>query len=157
MKLHLFDYYCESCGNHFQSPQLIGDAYGEFLMRTKCGDIVYLDTCEDKVFDEVEKIYIKLISIYKIEGTRLFIDLFHEIFTVSCDFSPQEQDYSIGQDPICPNCLKTDFSRWGPTNPPEFVELDVPAVSHVNWNKLSCEEKVKKIERAIKNYFDKKE
>jgi hypothetical protein len=149
MKLHLFRYECKNCENTFKSPQLIGDAYGEFLMRSRNGDIVYLNTFEDKVFDEVEIIFKKIVSSAQSNNTRLF----QSIFSVSCDSSPEDSAYNIRQKPICPSCGESNIGHWGPTNPPEYLEEDIKAVAHERWNKLTSEEKKSLVDEAINSYF----
>lgn len=59
MNLQLYIYNCQNWGNAFKSPELAGDPYGEFLMRSASGEIVYLSAFNDSVFQEVKDFFEK--------------------------------------------------------------------------------------------------
>ncbi|MCX7122036.1 MAG: hypothetical protein NTZ67_09760 [Gammaproteobacteria bacterium] len=145
MKLHLYYYECNNCKNIFKSPQLSGNPYGEFLMRSTAGDIVYLDSFKDKVFDEIETFFKKTAKADQLQNTAFF----QEIFSVVCDVDYDGFVYRIRQKPPCPKCGKINIGHWGPTNPPEIIDVDVPIVTHEKWNKLSESEKKSRINDAI--------
>lgn len=148
MKLHLFKYVCKNCNTIFKFPQLCGSHYGEFLLKSKTGEIVYLNGIESNIFDEFRQILThskKTINQSDIEKARLQ----HRIFGIACDSSPNNNMYKIGQHPPCPKCKKFEFKTYGPTNPPEIVDLDVSNVTHEKWSKLTVEEKKLRIDEAI--------
>lgn len=154
MKLQLFQYECKNCGHNFKSPQLIGNPYGEFLMRNEKGDILYLNSFSDPIFDEVEglfkesKIKIRLIK----QEDR--INLFQKLFSISCDPDIDGSLYGIGQKPKCPYCGQVKIGHWGPTNPSEYVDIDIKPVTHNAWNQLSKKEKKERIDTAIDQYLN---
>ncbi len=137
MKLHLYEYECQNCEKTFKSPQLIENAYGEFLMRSERGEVVYLNTFEDKVFDELKQVFIR----NNMSELMKNIPLFQTVFTITCDFSSEGGVYRIGQKPVCPACRESNIGHWGPTNPPEVIEKEISHVTHEAWNKLSDSEK----------------
>ena len=154
MKLHLFHYECKNCGITFKAPQIPGTPYGEFLMRNQSGDLVYLNACQDSVFDETQKLFkeikLKFKEIYHTNES----DVFQNIFSVTCDISSDNTFFNIMQKPLCPTCGKFEVElSWGPTNPPEYIEKNIAPVTHAHWNKLTEKEKKILISDAIDSYL----
>lgn len=40
----------------FESPEIASDSYGEFLLRSPSGAVVYLDAHLDKTYEEVDQL-----------------------------------------------------------------------------------------------------
>ena len=150
-----FNYTCSNCGNKFLSPGLPDQAYGLFLIRTVKNEIAFLDSFEDKVFDELKRLFDQEKVSYIWIDESNWVKIFHLIFSMTCDLSPLGSVYRIGQSPICPQCHSHDMASWIQTNPPQIGEEDLPVVTHEAWNKLSLEEKKATIEKGIQEYFDK--
>lgn len=145
MKLQNYIYQCGVCKNEFKAPELIGDAYGEFLMRNAKGDIVYLNSFDDPVFNEVEKLFKNCVKLEQLNNAKLF----QTILSVACDPSLDGDFYCIRNKPLCPNCGSNKMLSWEGVYPQEIVEVDVPNVTHECWNKLSAKEKQDRVKEAI--------
>ncbi len=152
MKLHYFIYECANCENRFKSPHLTGGGYGDFLMRSEKGDIAYLYAINNDPFQEFSNILEQHSSIQGMKDAQQ-AKILHKIFGYACDISLDETRYQITQKPICPACGKCEIKHWGPTNPPEFVEMNVKSVTHEAWNKLQWKEKQDVVNEALNNYF----
>ena len=150
MKLHLFWYECKNCKKIFKSPELCGDGYGECLFLDECGNMAYLNSFSDMVFNEVSVIFDKVVLEEKFKNIDY---LFPDVLRMVCDRSPSNKIYSLRK-PLCSICKKSNFSHFGPTNPPEIIEMDIPNATHNTWNKLSIEEKKQCVSEAIKVALD---
>lgn len=140
MKLLLYIYKCQKCNHEFKVPQLRGAPYGEFLLRSSKGEISYLYALDDEVFNnchQILKVNSKLCGKKDLE----IANILHKIFGYICDQAPSGNNYHIGK-PICPNCGGNKMSYWGPTNPAEIIEEDVPRLTYESWNKLNRNDKI---------------
>jgi len=152
MNLQLYIYNCGNCGNTFKSPELPGDPYGEFLMHSVNGEIAYLSSFKDAVFQEIESFFERselLNNMDKINRVKIF----HNIFGVACDPASDSSNYQIGRDPRCPKCHSNNKLSWHPTNPPEIIDMQINLVTHNNWNKLNQNQKEEILNNAIKSFF----
>ncbi len=52
--------------NFFESPELIENSYGQFLLRTVYGETCYLNTFNSQIFDEVEAFIVQILDKTKI-------------------------------------------------------------------------------------------
>jgi len=149
MKLQKYIYQCEACQNKFEAPELLGEPYGEFLVRTEKGETSYLHAISDSVFKEVS-VYLRdnpiLSDMDRVSRARVL----HEIFGIACDLSIGGYEYKIGGNPVCPRCHSNRMYSWEPIYPPEILDIDIPLVTHLNWNKLTNDEKQSRIENALK-------
>ena len=152
MKLHNFNYECGNCGRKFKSPELLGNPYGEFLMRSEKGDIAYLYALDNVVFKEFSDMLAQHSMISGMQDVEQ-AKILHQIFGFACDLSPDGSRYQITQDPLCTFCNKCQITHWGPTNPPECVDLDVKLITHNEWNSLTEKEKHMVVDKGVKAYF----
>lgn len=152
MKLHLFNFHCQSCGASYQSPLLVGNAYGEFLLRDKKGNIAYLNAMNSVPFKEFSD-FIKQNKFLKNSKLITQAKVAHHIFGAACDKSSDDSTYQITQKPICPECGDINVGKWGPTNPPEFVDQDIRNITHQCWDMLSFIEKRDLVNSEVKKYL----
>lgn len=148
MKLILYQYKCENCGTLFMAPELPGEHYGEFILRSENGFPAYLMAIDSKIFKTINNMLkknIKLININHIDQANVL----HSVFSIACDLAPDGSPYQIGRFPICPHCKLTKIASWEPTNPPVFLDEEIKSVSHASWNKLTDEEQIALIDGAV--------
>lgn len=153
MNLQLYVYNCGNCGNAFKLPEFSGDLYGEFLMRSATGEIVYLSSFTDAVFQEVEELFDKnkvLEDMDKMTRAKIF----HKVFGVVCDPASDNSNYQIGRDPLCPNCRSNTSLSWHPTNPPELIDIQVSSATHNEWNKLNGARKREILDNEIQSLLN---
>ncbi|MDF9833471.1 hypothetical protein M2103_001695 [Ereboglobus sp. PH5-5] len=93
----------------------------------------YLDTFDDKVWGEVDG----LIRKYKSH----LIDRIWEVFAQTCDLAPDGTAFEI-EPRKCYRCKSTSLSHSVDN---VGVAVDVPAVTHIAWFKLTDEEKRSRI------------
>ena len=148
MKLHLFEYTCQPCHTHFKAPEVMPDSYGEFLMRSESGDTVFLNALEDPVYQEVDDILACLLSGQSVSAVKR-ASLLRKVFGVACDTDVQGYRYGINTSPLCPHCGSIHMEGWEATEPPEFVDLDLPQVSHCKWIALNPAEKALCLKQAL--------
>lgn len=148
MKFHLFKYTCKKCGAIYKAPELSFDSYGEFLMRSVAGETVYLNAISDPVYDEVDKLLHELLNEKKFNSFQ-YANLLQTIFGVACDKDSKGNRYDIKNKPKCNNCRFQEPSYWEATEPPEFIELNIPEVEHNKWSELTKAEKLDILKKAI--------
>ena len=141
MRLHIFKFTCGNCGCDFKSPKMSFDTYGEFLLRNNEGDLAYLDGISDPVYQEVEDL-LKQLPALQNKSAVVLAEFLRKVFGVACDPDAKGNLFSIGGDPVCPSCGERNASYWEATEPPEYLEIELPAVTHKKWFRLSEPEKL---------------
>ena len=148
MKLHLFEYTCQACDIGFKAPELMPGSYGEFLMRSASGDTVFLNALEDPVYREVDDLLAYLLNGQSVSAVKR-ASLLRTVFGIACDSDAQGYRYGINTSPLCPHCGSLDMEGWKGTELPEFVDIDLPLVSHFEWTQLSPTEKALCVKQAL--------
>ncbi len=148
MKLHLFKYTCGNCGVQFKAPEMSPTSYGEFLLRSEMGKEAYLNAISDPVYQEVDNLLKHLPELQNKSAVEL-AEILREVFGVACDPDEHGSLFSIGADPVCPSCNKRKISYWEATEPSEFVDKELPSISHNDWISLSDLEKIDLIKNAL--------
>ena len=152
MKLQNYIYQCDACKNKFRAPELLGNPYGEFLLRSLCGEMRYLNAINSVVFSDAGKIVDQLLE--KTQITDLGkAKVLHEIFGLACDLASDNTEFKICGNPICPQCHSNDMYSWIDVSHQEIVDIDVPDVTHEHWNKLSYSEKQFQINEAVEKFL----
>ena len=154
MKPLLFNYLCAQCNNRFKYPGFPDSVYGEFILISESGEIAYLNSFEDKIFDEVRLLFKKYEKNFEKIDKYNEAKIFQEIFSITCDQSPSGGTYRIDGSPICPVCKSTKMVSWGETNPPEIAAEDIIPITHKCWNELSLMERESRTENAIKEAIE---
>ncbi len=124
------------------------------LMRSETGNVAYLSSFKDPVFKEVKDFFEKnekLCDMNKMAKVKIF----HNIFGVVCDPAPDNTEYQIGRDPICPKCHMNNNLSWHYSNPPEIIDVQVNSVTHDSWNKLTEMKKNVILNNAIRDFLNK--
>ena len=148
MKLILTHYVCSKCANEFDAPELPSGSYGDFLLRNAAGEIAYLNGIEDPTYEEVSRLLARDPSTAKL-GTFERAGVLQNIYgKVACDAGPSAAPFHIGANPKCPRCDSQEMASWIEKEPPEFVDIDVPLVTHEHWNLLNEHEKIERIIQA---------
>jgi len=153
MELFLYIYKCKKCGVAFKVPD--SDTYGEFLMTSEHGELVYLCAIKSDVYLAVGDMIDanpKLKNLDEMDRATIL----QEIFGIACDLASDGTRYQINNPPICPNCQSNKMTSWTPTYPPEFVDEPVKSATYVSWNKLTDEERSSLVDDAIANYLTQK-
>ena len=148
MKMILFCFECANCNKNFEFPCVNGDSYGEFLLIDDLGEISYLNSFNDPIFQEVSKIFDFFVSKQDQDKGEFCRNLFSPVLSATCDLSSNHIPYQKRM-PHCPTCHQSDFIEFGPIDPPKFVDLDIPNATHHVWNKLSDIEKKELIQTII--------
>ena len=150
MKLIFCKYDCSHCKNHFKAPELSGAVYGEFLLRsTASGEIRYLNAFNDSSYDEVSSLMLTNSEVAALSAVKR-ANLLQRIYgQVACDRDANGHAYQLGLHPTCPTCSTQTMSNWEFTEPPEFIEIDILPVTHLNWSILSNEVKQKLVQEVL--------
>lgn len=139
MKLQQFQYRCGTCGNWYFSPELTW-GYGEFVLVSKTGELRYLNAIGDQVFSEVEGI-LMCHSRYLLMNEANRATFLQRIYGFACDPDELGDRFLIGAQPACPQCKEVNVSAFQSVEPPEFLDIDVLPVTHLEWNALCSSSK----------------
>ena len=135
MKLQLYRYGCDTCSEWFTLPDICVFAYGEFLLKTNdSSEFRYLNANRDAVFSEVDHILSGADSYCSMDSFEQ-AKVLHAIFGVACDHSSNGERFESGALPNCKTCGGR-VNKWEAVEPPTFVDIDVPEVSHSAWSTL---------------------
>ena len=148
MKLQIFRYRCAACRKWFEAPEIREYAYGEFLLRSNSGEIRYLNAILDGVFSEVDSLISLDSRVITFDKFRR-AELLHDIFGLACDPDSTGGIFRICRNPRCPACELDSVAEWESTEPPRYIDIDVPEVSHLEWEELNDDEKNARIRRAL--------
>lgn len=150
MKLVLYNYICPSSNYDFKAPQVLPYAYGEFLLRKKNGPMIrYLNALEDKSYDEVDRIIKDNFPGENFDSTEPLQLAFGP---AACDVDSDGVAFEMNLLPFCDNCAGFHPSSWQMTDPPEFIDVDIPPVEHTLWNSLTVDQRKERILSVLKNY-----
>jgi hypothetical protein len=146
MRLQIFEFKCEPSGHEFRAPELPLGAYGEFLLRAEEGTaLAYLNALADPTYKEVGALLEKKPGMDRATPNRRAEILRHIYGAVACDPDSGGRPFKIGQRPTCPVCSSSTMRSWQEVYPAEYIDLDVPPVTHRLWQSLSEEQKATRI------------
>ena len=150
MKLQMFTYTCEPSGHEFQAPELPFNSYGEFLLRDGTGtSMAYLNALSDPTYLEVSVLLKSLPETQHLTANQR-ADVLQRLYReVACDTDIDGKPFHIKQHPGCPICSSTAMRSWDEAVPIDFIDVDVPLVSHINWYSLTEIQKVKIVKRWL--------
>ncbi len=149
ISLFKYEYTCQ-CGHIFYTYNLIGEhSYGEFIMKSEIDELVYLNAFKAKEFDEFSSL-LKKNKKLKNKNKNEIAEIFHIMFTLVCDLSPQGKLYFMDKHPNCPKCLSPyHMASWTPIYPYEVVEMDIKEITFHKWKQLNGEGKNFLIEKGL--------
>lgn len=148
MRFHLFKYTCKQCDAIYKAPEMSFDSYGEFLMRSPSGEVVYLNAMSDSTYVEVDELLKSIPSLQGISPAQ-FAKIQKKVFGVACDTDSKGNRYGIDTKPICPFCGNQVPFYWEATEPPEFIDMVFPEVTHNDWLQLGKAEKLDILRGAV--------
>jgi len=135
---------CKDHGHEAITYVLAGETYGRLLGRTSHHELAEFNYWEDPVFDEMIKLVRKLLG--REMGTS---ECFGRVLGAACDPAPSGELYDFTGKIWCPICASPHVHYW-PDNPFQFEVIDLPHVTHQNWQQLSEKEKRERIREALR-------
>jgi hypothetical protein len=146
MKLQKFTYQCE-LGHEFYALEVPAGAYGEFLLRDQAGvHMAYLNALDDPTYKEVDNILAKQPTLTQVVPVKRANILRRIYGAAACDPPPDGGDFQIGRHPQCPVCHSAVMRSWKESEPIEFIDADIPSVTHAVWQSLSAEQRIARVE-----------
>jgi hypothetical protein len=149
MKLILYNYICQNCNNVIKAPALVVFGYGPLLLRsTGDNNQIAMITVLDPVGDEVEDL-LNINPDYAARTQDERSSLFQSVIgEIACDPDKAGCFYQV-KEPKCTNCHIQEITQYRETIPSEFIESEVPEVTHALWNTLSEQEKIRKVKNVL--------
>ncbi|MCL5264636.1 MAG: hypothetical protein M1343_05505 [Chloroflexi bacterium] len=124
------------------------DQYGLLIGRSPKNEFALEDTFADPFFEEVERLVDQILGEWRTlkGGTSGF---FHRVLGYACDPAPSGLRYFFTGAAWCPVCgsRAKDYDAY---SPPRTELLDIPLVTHREWNNLTPQEKRSKIVQALR-------
>lgn len=151
MSAIVFEYLCGSCGTTFKAAGISDFSYGEFVLCSLNGYEVYLDSISDPIFKEVACLVEKH-PLLKQSKPDQEASIMQRVFSIACDPDPKGEPFQIYLPPKCPKCGQINPESWDVSEPIE--SMDLPSVTHSNWESLTAEEKSFKIDAAIRKMLE---
>ncbi len=149
VKMHIFHYRCGACGKTYDAPELSGHYYGMFLLRSKpSGHMFILNALEDTAYQELENIILN-ISDFSDARDLALTDLIQIAFTITCDVTQDHEHLFLNAKPACSHCKSDLAEYWEASDPPIFLEYELPKPTHQSWNTFSADKK----KELIKSYL----
>jgi hypothetical protein len=137
---------CADYGHEAITYVLAGETYGRLLGRTPSHELAEFNSWEDPVFDEMIKLVRELLG----PGPRTStLNCFGLVLGAACDPAPSGELYDFTGKVWCPICGSPHVQYW-PDNPFQFEVIDLPHVTHQNWQQLSEKEKRERIREALR-------
>ena len=141
---------CSKCKKTSEFLYLSDFSYGERLIRFGDKQYAYINLIEDDTFNNFEKLLIGILKQYDHESDKEEIaNILNETFGIACDkISGSRIDFSRNEE-ICSYCSSTDFDNIM-VEPETDLDIDVPVITHEQWNILSTDNKKELIENELK-------
>lgn len=139
---------CKDHGESCTTYVLAGDTYGRLLGKTPLGELAEFSYWDDPVFAEVVGIVRELL--HETGRDSWAGECFGRVAGVACDPAPSGCRYDFTGREWCSVCGSTNVS-YGPGDPPEFEDIDVPLVTHNEWEGLSQSGKRERIMQALRD------
>lgn len=150
MNLHLFEYACKPENRRFTAPQIVG-GYGVFLLRSEAeGREAYVEALADDTFGEVGRLVDVSPRASGLSEWRR-AELTQAVFSVASDPAADGTPYVLSRNPRCPFCGSHDVEFVQATEPPQFVEAELPPVTHRRWSTLPTDERRRLVDTALKD------
>lgn len=142
---------CKKCNRPKAFLYLSDFSYGQkLLFLNNATEYAFINLIEDEYFSNYADIVKKILLENSIEFTKDMInDFVNETYGVTCDWiNGQEVDFSQKQKK-CSFCGSTEFER-NMIEPESLIEIEVPLISHIKWESISEEERVKIVMDELK-------
>jgi hypothetical protein len=127
--------------------------HGQLLLRSLgIGSLAYADAVSDTVFAQLREIlsgFPTFVQLHELERGSLV----RELFGPTCDPDPDGTLYAVDRNPCCKYCQDCNVRLAEVVEPPEFVDIEVPHVSHDRWNSIARPDQTAIIEQALSEYF----
>lgn len=143
---------CKKCGEIKKFYYLSDFSYGEKLILIKGGkDYAYVNLLEDKAFEELEEIINLVLKKYDVAlNSIMFAKCLNKLFGLTCDMVEDELVNTVNCNEKCKHCGYDKFS-FGEDLKEAIVDIEVPVVTHLSWNALSDDDKLKVVENELRN------
>jgi hypothetical protein len=130
-------FWCSDCPEPRESEALAGDDGLLPLRSERAGTLAFVDTFRDPVFAEVEDFVDR--NRPSGMGAGASGHVVQKLFGLTVDPDTDGSPFVVGGKPTCQGC--GSLTRWEITEPPEFVNVDVPHVSHQLWDRMDRSER----------------
>jgi len=137
MKLQLLQVSCAHCRQDSTVSVMPDGVHGQFVLRSDASlDEAFLDAMHDPTFDEVEAMLSRSWRMVgKDDWFRAHV-LQRTYGEIACDPDSTGHPFRIGKLPNCPQCGGAVLN-WRAISPPQFVDCEIPSVTHRVWERLS--------------------
>ena len=148
VRVERWSYVCGGCGSSYDLPGAdLSFSYGTFLGRSVAGEVATFDSFGESVWAEVE-------DLIRVDSRTRFLDLgevgqlTQGALSFVCDPAPSGNPYVIDETPGCPTCGSTKIDSFI-QHPDEPLAIDVPAMTHRVWDRLSSQDKSSAVGGAL--------
>lgn len=152
MDLPLFVWKCCNCNAHFDAVGCV-ENYGEFLMRSKSGELRFLNAIDSNEFNELAAIVDSsdMVKMLTADGRA---EAIQAIFSNVCDNDSTGRPFNIALPPQCKTCGSFNVDLCDPDSGPfRRVNVDAPSPTHFAWNRLGKSEKVKAVSNELSEFI----
>ena len=139
---------CYKCGKAKEFFFISDFAYGESIVVYGEGrKYAYINFLEDSAYNE----FITLVNeIIATNGKKITKNiLMQELFSIACD-PISNFPIRFGEQERCDYCNSCQFESFM-IKPIEFIDVEVPVITHEKWEGLDCVQKWEKIEEELRN------
>jgi len=143
---------CKKCGEIKEFYYLSDFSYGEKLIPIKDGKgYVYINLFEDKIFEELKEITKMVLEKHNVTLNKLmFAKCLNKLLGLTCDMVENESADTINGDKKCKYCGYNKFSSREDLKV-AFVDIEVPVVTHFDWNALNENDKLEVVKNELRN------
>lgn len=137
---------CGNCGHIDDTYKLLDFAsYGRAIGRTSSGEIVEFSAWEGTVFEEL----LGIVRMFKDNSDRRRRDCFNMVMSLVVNPSPRGEQFRFFDSLRCSQCGSSS-NLYKPADPMDVL-IELPLVTHREWERLSQEEKVKLVEEGLRS------
>mgnify|MGYP007084813387 CR=1 FL=1 len=144
---------CKKCGNKVVFLYISDFSYGERLALYNNGKkYAYISLLKDKTYNQFVRQIETILQKYKkniLKDRKQ--DIVDKTFNIACD-DIEESNVEFKGKRKCENCGSEEFEDLL-VEPEQIVNVDIPQITHKNWDLLSEDEREHTLIKMLENYW----
>jgi hypothetical protein len=142
----LFIAECFNCGAEYQVPSALPDEVRMAMRSESLAHFALVDVERDSQYRALWALACADENLSRLMDVQR-VNVVARVFGWLCEPAPDGSAYSFCFPKKCPSC-KSSHLRYGPSNPPRFMEANLPFVSHKKLDLMSREAALKLLHSA---------
>jgi hypothetical protein len=147
------EFTCGECRTILRAPVPVVADYGTLTYRSEGrGTLAIVNALEDPTFDEISHLTEQLQEVAAATARERGAAI-QWVFGATADYDIDGSRFGVDFPPRCPNCESNNVVDFTVIEPPEFVDVELPLLSHDHWSGLDEPDKMTDVRQAAAEFF----